>query len=124
MPWFKVDDNLAYHAKTVAAGNAAMGLWVRAGSWSAQQLTDGFVPDHMIATLGNVAQARKLCDVRLWIREEGGYRFHQWAHEGRQPTRQETERRREEDRVRKAEARAAKAAKGKPNHLKAVGDDD
>lgn len=124
MPWFKVDDNLAFHAKTVAAGNAAMGLWVRAGSWSAQQLTDGFVPDHLIPSLGNVSQARRLCDVRLWHREDGGYRFHQWSDEGRQPTRKETERRREEDRVRKAEARAAKAAKGKQTHLKAVGDDD
>ena len=29
-----------------------MGLWVRAGSVCASQLTDGFVPDHMIASLG------------------------------------------------------------------------
>lgn len=31
MPWFKVDDTLALHGKVVAAGNPAMGLWVRAG---------------------------------------------------------------------------------------------
>jgi len=43
MPWFKVDDTLAFHAKVVAAGNAAMGLWVRAGAHSMQQLTDGFI---------------------------------------------------------------------------------
>lgn len=110
MPWFKVDDNLAFHHKAVAAGNAAMGLWVRAGSWSAQQLTDGFVPDHMIATLGNRAQARRLCDVRLWHQIEGGYQFHEWSDAGRQPTRAETESRREDDRKRKAEARAAKRA--------------
>lgn len=34
MSWFKVDDHLAFHRKTLAAGNEAMGLWVRAGSWS------------------------------------------------------------------------------------------
>lgn len=113
MPWFKVDDNLAFHAKVVAAGNPAMGLWVRAGSWSADQLTDGFVPDHMVAMLGTTAQAKRLVTVRLWVREDDGYRFHQWKDEGRQPTRAEVEKRREEDRIRKAEARAAKAAQAK-----------
>lgn len=110
MPWFKVDDKLAFHAKTVAAGNAAMGLWVRAGSWSADQLTDGFVPDHMIGSLGTHGQAKRLVAVRLWEDADGGYRFHEWNEEGRQPTRADVEERREQDRVRKAEARAAKAA--------------
>lgn len=118
IPWFKVDDNLAFHAKAVAAGNSAMGLWVRAGSWSAQQLTDGFIPDHMVLSLGNVAQAKRLVDVALWHREAGGYRFHQWADEGRQPTRTDVEKRRSEDRQRKAEARAARAKKS--IHLRAV----
>lgn len=113
MPWFKVDDKLAFHAKVVAAGNPAMGLWVRAGSWSADQLTDGFIPDHMIASLGSVTQARRLVDVRLWEDAEGGYRFHEWSDDGRQPTRGEVEERREQDRIRKAEARAARAAKAK-----------
>lgn len=110
MPWFKVDDNLAFHHKAVAAGNAAIGLWVRAGSFCSQQLTDGFVPDHMIASLGTVGQAERLVDVRLWHRVEGGYAFHEWSNDGRQPTRQSVEQRREEDRKRKAVARAAKAA--------------
>lgn len=122
MTWFKVDDNLAFHAKVVAAGNPAMGLWVRAGSWSAHQLTDGFVPDHMVVSLGNTQQARRLTEVGLWHRENGGYRFHQWSEDGRQPTRDDVEQRRADDRRRKAEARAAKiAANGsKAPHLKAV----
>ncbi|HEY1178259.1 MAG TPA: hypothetical protein VGF17_19060 [Phytomonospora sp.] len=115
MPWFKVDDNLAFHAKAVAAGNAAMGLWVRAGSWCAQQLTDGFVPDHIAATLGRAVEAQRLVDAGLWHREEGGYRFHEWADEGRQPTRAEVERRRRDDRTRKADARAAAAARRAQN---------
>lgn len=112
MPWFKVDDNLAFHAKVIAAGNAAMGLWVRAGSWSAQQLTDGHIPAHMIASLGKPAEAKRLVDVRLWHEVEGGYEFHQWTDEGRrQPTREEVETKRAEDRERKAAARAEGARK-------------
>lgn len=86
MPWFKVDDNLAFHRKTVAAGNAAMGLWVRAGSWAAAHLSDGFVPDHMIAILGSPAQKKKLVAAGLWIPVDGGCQFHGWNEKGRQPT--------------------------------------
>lgn len=85
MPWFRVDDNLAFHAKTLAAGNAAMGLWVRAGSWAMQQLTDGHVPAHVAKQLGSRAEAKRLCDAGLWAeRPDGGYDFHQWN--GRQPS--------------------------------------
>lgn len=89
MPWFKVDDNLSFHHKVVAAGNPAMGLWVRAGSLSAQQLTDGFIPDHMAAALGTKAQAERLVTVGLWSREKGGYRFHEWTE--RQPSKADVE---------------------------------
>lgn len=113
MTWFKVDDNFATHQKTVAAGNTAIGLWVRAGSWSSANLTDGFIPTHMISILGGRrADARKLVEVGLWVEVDGGYLFHQWNEDGRQPTRSAIEQRRAEDRQRKAEARAAKAAKG------------
>ena len=112
MVWFKVDDNFATHRKAVAAGNLAVGLWVRAGSWSAAQLSDGFIPDSVITVLGaRKADAQRLVDVGLWHRVEGGYIFHQWGEDGRQPSRAAVEQRRAEDRQRKAEARAAKAAK-------------
>lgn len=101
MPWFKVDDTLAFHAKVVAAGNDAMGLWVRAGSWSSQQLTDGFVPDHMIAAMGGGEDG--LVEVGLWIREDGGCRFHEW--EQAQFTRAEIEAKRESERDRKRKQR-------------------
>jgi hypothetical protein len=105
MPWFKVDDNLTFHAKTVAAGNPAMGLWVRAGAWAALQLTDGFIPDHMLPSMGTKAQAQRLADVRLWDRVEGGYRFHEWTE--RQPSRGdvEAERAAARDRMRSVRAR-------------------
>ncbi len=87
MTWFKVDDNLAFHPKVLAAGNAAMGLWVRAGSWSAQQLTDGRIPDSILLSLGTVKQAESLARVGLWTRAEGAWQFHGWSDVGRQPTR-------------------------------------
>src|SRR5918998_2277421 len=94
MTWFKVDDTLAFHHKTVAAGVSAMGLWVRAGSWCAQTLTDGFVPEHMVPALadGDASLAGSLVEAGLWRRVKGGYTFHEWAE--RQPSRQSIEDRR------------------------------
>ena len=89
MPWFKVDDTLAFHAKVVTAGNAAMGLWVRAGAWCMQQLTDGHVPNHMISVLGSTGQAKALVAAGLWIKVDDGYRFHEW--DERQPSRDQVE---------------------------------
>lgn len=108
MVWFKVDDTFAFHQKCVAAGNAAVGLWVRAGSWCAAQLNDGFVPDHMIASLGTKGQAARLVAVRLWHREDAGYRFHQWNEDGRQPSREEVEAKRQEWRDKKRRQRRDK----------------
>lgn len=85
MPWFRVDDTLPFHTKVVTAGNASMGLWLRAGAWSMQQLTDGFVPAVIARQLGTRAEARKLVEVGLWIDKDDGYQFHQWH--PRQPTR-------------------------------------
>jgi hypothetical protein len=110
MTWFKVDDSLAFHRKVVAAGNAAMGLWVRAGSWCAQQLTDGFVPDHMIPILGTPAQASRLVRVGLWITVPGGCQFHEWNEKGRQPTAQSVREEREKSAERQAKWRAARSA--------------
>jgi hypothetical protein len=87
MTWFKVDDGLHSHPKAFRAGTAALGLWVRAGSWSASQLTDGFVPDDVVRMYGTPSMAKALVAAELWTKTEGGYQFHQWSDEGRQPTR-------------------------------------
>lgn len=85
MPWFKVDDTLAFHAKTVAAGNSAMGLWVRAGAWSMQTLSDGFVPTPIARQLGTAREASRLVAAGLWQEKDDGYLFHEWTQ--RQPSR-------------------------------------
>lgn len=92
MTWFKVDDGLAFHTKTLEAGNAAMGLWVRAGAASARELTDGFVPTRLARQLGTPAEARRLVAAGLWLEVDGGYQFHEW--EQANPTRAEVEDRR------------------------------
>lgn len=84
MPWFRVDDNLAMHHKAIEAGNAALGLWVRAGSWSMQNLTDGLIPKNIVTLLGTTALAKRLVDAGLWIEMTDAYLFHEWA--DRQPT--------------------------------------
>jgi hypothetical protein len=79
--WFKVDDQLHGHPKAHAAGNAALGLWVRAGSWCGAHLTDGRLPAGMVGTLGGHARdVRKLIEVGLWCQVEGGYQFKDWEH--------------------------------------------
>ena len=125
MPWFRVDDGLAFHAKAVAAGNSAMGLWVRAGSWAAQQLNDGFIPDHIAAILGTPSQASKLCRVGLWHEVSGGFSFHEW--DQRQPKKEVIEEERAAGRRRMQEFRAQKkgtksatpvvSEPGTPEHL-------
>lgn len=112
MVWFRVDDSLPTHHRVIAAGNAAMGLWVRCGAWSMGQLTDGYIPDAVARMFGTEEEITRLLDVGLWTPEDGGYRFHAWAEDGtgtqRQPTRQEIEDKRRADRERKRASLAAR----------------
>lgn len=106
MPWFKVDDTLAFHAKTIAAGNPAMGLWVRAGAWSRMSGTDGFIPDAVARQLGTPAQRKRLIEVGFWDRMPTGYAFHQW--DERQPSKAEMEQERIDNARRQQEWRDRK----------------
>lgn len=108
IPWFKVDDGFSVHPKAILAGNAACGLWVRAGSWSMQQLTDGFVPEHVLPMLGTAKEAQRLVEACLWQRVDGGWRFHEW--ETRQPSREHVEKERADAAERQRRARERRAA--------------
>jgi hypothetical protein len=77
--WFKVDDSFAFHPKTMAAGNPAIGLWVRAGAWAGDQHTGGHIPYRLLGSLGTRAQARDLVKSRLWIPDSDSWRFHDWT---------------------------------------------
>ena len=104
MPWFKVDDGFAFHRKAIKAGNAALGLWVRSGSWCAHQLTDGVVPTEILSLLGgSVADAEALVSAGLWSPIEDGYQFNGWH--DYQPTKADVEEERAKARERQKEWR-------------------
>ncbi|ALF00187.1 conserved hypothetical protein [Streptomyces sp. SPB78] len=66
MPWFVIDDSAHTHPKIVAASNAALGLWMRCGSYVAQHLTDGIVPGAVARMYGSKTQIAKLVAAGLW----------------------------------------------------------
>lgn len=97
MPYFRVDDRFDEHRKVLQIPkrerSAVLGLWLRAGTWSAGQLTDGDV-------LRSVAEDKAdrprhvevLVDVGLWHAHDvecgsptclpassDGWRFHDWG---------------------------------------------
>jgi hypothetical protein len=107
MTWFKVDDTLGSHPKARAAGLAAMGLWVVAGAWASQHLTEGFIPDWYVKSWpSGQKRAANLVESGLWIEVDSGYRFHQW--EERQPTKEHVEAERAAARERQRRHRESK----------------
>jgi hypothetical protein len=57
MSWFRLDDQGAFHAKVLLAGNEAYGAWCRAGQWASAQRTDGIVPEQV---------AKQIAPTRVW----------------------------------------------------------
>ncbi|MEV7770474.1 HNH endonuclease [Kitasatospora sp. NPDC086791] len=76
MPWFKIDDGFHCHPKVLAAGTPAIGLYVRCGSWAAQQTSAGIVPKAVARMYGTPRMARSLVAAGLWEPTEmGDYRI-------------------------------------------------
>ncbi|MEC5149185.1 hypothetical protein [Cryobacterium sp. GrIS_2_6] len=114
MAWFKVDDKLHSSRKLMQIPRrhrlAAIGLWTVAGSWAADQLTDGHVPDFMIDEWGGTTTlVDALVSVRLWARvpvefpnssvesRNSTAEFRFWNWEEYQPTKAEVEAGREKN---------------------------
>jgi len=78
--WFKVDDQFWSHPKIVECSPAALALWVRAGSYAAQHLTDGRITVGVLPMLGALpALADELVTVGLWDRVDARtWEFHDW----------------------------------------------
>jgi hypothetical protein len=119
MPWFRIDDKAHSHPKLIKAGNAALGLWLRCGSYAAQHLTDGIVPGVVAQMYGTKPQAAKLVKAGLWHEHghncpdgcpnpaPGDYAFHDFLEDGRN-----TSRARHEAEKKKARDRQAKHREG------------
>jgi hypothetical protein len=106
MAWFKVDDKLWGHPKWVAASPGARALWVTAGSWCSDQLTDGAIPAHVLGILGaRQGNARELVEIGLWETTAKGWQFCDWS--DYQPSREHVMAEREAARQRQAKAREA-----------------
>lgn len=80
MPWFKVDDQFWSHPKVVELSSDAVALWVRAGSYAAQHLTDGVVTYGTIRMLAaDRDAATELTNAGLWDQQDGRtWLFHDW----------------------------------------------
>lgn len=78
MPWFRLDDSFHSHPKVIAAGNEAVGLYVRCGTYAAEHLTDGFVAKQIVLLYGSEALAARLVEARLWHRTRGGWNIHDY----------------------------------------------
>lgn len=117
MPWFRIDDKAHSHPKLIKAGNAALGLWLRCGSYAAAHLTDGIVPGVVAELYGTKSQTAKLVKAGLWhehghdCRDDcpnpapGDYVFHNFLDDGRNTSRARHEAERKKARDRQAKHR-------------------
>jgi hypothetical protein len=78
--WFKVDDKLHSHPKTLAAGNEAMGVWLRLGSWCSEHLTDGAISQAIaLAFDPSLLVIQRLIDTGWLVQTEAGdYHLHDY----------------------------------------------
>ena len=72
MSWARLDDGFHSHSKVLAAGNAAVGLYVRALAYCAGYATDGFVAKAVAESFGVRKELEQLCAVGLWERVAAG----------------------------------------------------
>jgi hypothetical protein len=112
--WFKVDDTFYRSRKVRRLGKdrvPCVGLWTLCGDWSADNLTDGFVPWEIVEDWDEDRRwAVRLIQAALWFETEHdgehGVQFHDWA--DWQPTRDQVVQRRKADAERRARWRDAK----------------
>lgn len=96
MAWFKVDDGFYTSHKVLSipreSRHAAIGVWLLAGTWSADKMTDGKVPMYVLRDMGVEFEIMMtLIDAGLWISgdDDDFIEFHDWCEY--QPTREQLE---------------------------------
>jgi hypothetical protein len=118
--WFRVDDGFWSHPKVIECPDSAIGLWVKAGAYSAQHLTDGVISKAAASVLR--AKKRDICALiaaGLWQECDGGWRFHEW--ENHQPSREQVHGRRAKTAERVARWRAGQASDVTPDERRSNG---
>lgn len=82
MSFVRLDDRIAFHPKVIAAGDEAIGLWVRMIAYACAHYTDGFISDEQLRNFpAKKATVERLLRARLLDRVRGGvtiHDFHDW----------------------------------------------
>jgi hypothetical protein len=77
MSYALLDDQSAFHRKTLEAGNAAYGAWVRMLTESNRTLSDGRISKAQARAIATPAEIKRLLFVRfLELRDDGDYDIH------------------------------------------------
>lgn len=120
MTWFKIDDGFWSHPKTMPLSADAVALWTRAGAYSCQHLTDGYISKAVIRLVGDSSAATELVDAGLWIETGDGWSFHDWAEY--QETAETVKRRQANARERQRRARAIREQKRHDSLIQSQGE--
>jgi hypothetical protein len=114
MPWVKVDTGYLTHPKIVGLPSRVVVLHLASILWTAEQLTDGYVPDRALISLSSRADlapnrrrwaARQLVDRGLWDELPGGWHVHDFEIHNRSYTREVVEQKRAAARERQRDHR-------------------
>ncbi|MFL6141597.1 MAG: hypothetical protein ACJ72N_06980 [Labedaea sp.] len=104
MTFFPIPDELFSDPKYLGWSAEAYSLWIFAGSWSCNRLTDGLVPTTALALFpaAFTASTEELVERGIWKRARGGYQYADWP---RECSRAYVEAKRESERTRKQRQR-------------------
>lgn len=109
MSWFRMDDRFHSHPKTLAAGNAAVGLWARCGCYCSDHNLEGRVPKAIARSYGTKSEINRLLFARLWIDEGDAYVMPDWLDYN--PSAEQTRARRKADAERQRRGREAQMSR-------------
>ncbi|AMS06468.1 hypothetical protein DUY81_13945 [Acidipropionibacterium acidipropionici] len=117
MSWFKVDDQFFSHPKALQCSTQAIGVWTLMGSWSSQQLTDGFIPKGVLGLIrATEDDTQELTEAGLLVKTRGGWKMHDFT--SYNPTAEKVREDRQKEADRKREWREKKAARrGADGHV-------
>ena len=126
MAWFKVDDGFHHSAKVLSIPRSiraeSLGAWIIAGTWAADNMTDGYIPNAVLADWPISDDAiGALVEAGLWLLVNGGVVFHDWCEY--QPTREQLSAKREETHAKKVAAGKKGAEARWQNNSKPIAED-
>ena len=115
--WVKIDTSYLRNVKVLAVSPSAVLLHLASICWSADQLTDGNIPRHILGDLAHMARiprtaaprrADELVKAGLWEANGAGWYLHDFQAMNRQALRANVERQRREWKQRQEKLRFTK----------------